>query len=29
MAYNPFVNEEPREAYFDYEQVVVLDYWVE
>ena len=29
MAYNPFVNEEDREAYFDYEQVVVLDFWVE
>ena len=29
MAYNPFVNEEAREAYFDYEQVVVLDFWVE
>ena len=29
MAYNPFVIEEAREAYFDYEQVVVLDFWVE
>ena len=29
VAYNPFVNEEAREAYFDYEQVIVLDYWVE
>ena len=29
MAYNPFVNEEAREAYFDYEQVIVLDIWVE
>ena len=29
MAYSPFVNEEAREAYFDYEQVVVLDFWVE
>ena len=29
MAYNPFVNEEAREAFFDYEQVVVLDFWVE
>ena len=29
MAYNPYVNEEAREAYFDYEQVVVLDFWVE
>ena len=29
MAYNPLMNEEAREAYFDYEQVVVLDFWVE
>ena len=29
MAYNPFVNEETREAYFDYEQVIVLTFWVE
>ena len=29
MAYNHFVNEESRKAYFDYEQVVVLDFWVE
>ena len=29
MAYNPFVNEEARKAYFDYEQVVALDFWVE
>ena len=29
MAYSPFVNEETREAYFDYEQVIVLDFWVE
>ena len=29
MAYNPFVDEEAREAYFDCEQVVVLDFWVE
>ena len=27
--YNPFVNEEAREAYFDYEQVTVLNFWVE
>ena len=27
MAYNPFVVEEAREAYFDYEQVMVLDFW--
>ena len=29
IAYNPFVNEEAREAYFDYEQVTVLNFWVE
>ena len=29
MAYNPFLNEEAREAYFDYEQVIVLNFWVE
>ena len=29
MAYNPFVDEEAREAYFDYKQVVLLDFWVE
>ena len=29
VAYNPFVNVEAREAYFDYEQVIVLDIWVE
>ena len=29
MAYNPFVNEEASEAYFDYEQVIVLNFWVE
>ena len=29
VAYNTFVNEEAREAYFDYEQVIVLDFWVE
>ena len=29
MAYNRFVNEEAREAYFDHEQVIVLDFWVE
>ena len=23
------MNEEAREAYFDYEQVIVLDFWVE
>ena len=29
MAYNPFVNEEASETYFDFEQVIVLDFWVE
>ena len=29
MAYNPFVNEEAREVFFDYEQVIVLNFWVE
>ena len=29
MAYNPFVDEEAREAYFDYEQVMVIVFWVE
>ena len=29
VTYKSFVNEEAREAYFDYEQVVVLDFWVE
>ena len=29
MAYNPFLNEEAREAYFDYEQVILLNFWVE
>ena len=28
-AYNPFVNEEARDAYFDYEQAVFLNFWVE
>ena len=29
MAYNPFLDEEAREADFDYEQVMVVDFWVE
>ena len=29
MAYYPFVIEEAREAYFDYEQFIVLNFWVE
>ena len=29
MAYNPFVYEEARDAYFDYEQAVILNFWVE
>ena len=28
MAYNPFADEEAREARFDYEQVMILDFWV-
>ena len=28
MVFNPFVDEEVREAHFDYEQNVVLDFWV-
>ena len=29
MAYKPFVDDEARETYFDYEQVMILDFWVE
>ena len=29
MAYNPFVNEEERDAFFDYELAVTLIFWVE
>ena len=29
MAYSPFVDEKAREAYFDYEQFMVPDFWVE
>ena len=29
MAYNPFVNEEARDSYFDYEQAVILNFWLE
>ena len=29
MAYNPFVNEEARDAYIDFEQAVILDFRVE
>ena len=29
MAYNPFVSEKAREAYFDYEHLMVLDFRVE
>ena len=29
MAYNPFADEEATEAYFDYEQIVLLDFRVE
>ena len=29
MAYNPFVNEEARDSYFNFEQTIFLDFWVE
>ena len=29
MTYNRFVDEEARNAHFDFEQVIVLDFWVE
>ena len=29
MAYNPFVDEAARDAYFDFEQVIVLDFMPE
>ena len=29
ITYIPFLNEEAREAYFGYEQDVVLNFWVE
>ena len=29
MAYNLFVNEEARDAYIDYEQAVIFNFWVE
>ena len=29
IAYHPFVNEEARKPYFDYEQVILLDFWFE
>ena len=29
MAYSPYVDEEARIARFDYEQVMILDFWVE
>ena len=29
LAYNPFVNEEERDSYFDFEQAIILDFWVE
>ena len=28
MAYNPIGDQEAREAYFDYEQVIMLDFWL-
>ena len=29
MAYNPFVDEEARDAQFDFEQGIVFEFWVE
>ena len=29
MAYNPFVNEEARDSYFNFEQAIILNFWVE
>ena len=29
MAYKSFMDEEARDAYFDYQQVIVLDLWAE
>ena len=29
MAYNPFVNEDARDSYFDFEEPIILDLWVE
>ena len=29
VAYNPFVNEEARDSFFDFEQAIILDFWVE
>ena len=29
MAYNPFVEDKARDAYFDFEQIIVLNFWVE
>ena len=27
MAYNPFINEDMRDCFFDYEQAVLLRFW--
>ena len=27
MAYNPFINEDIRDCFFDYEQAVMLRFW--
>ena len=29
MACNPIIDEEARGAYFDFEQAIILDFWVE
>ena len=28
MAYNPFINEVIRDCFFDYEQAVLLKFWL-
>ena len=28
MAYNPFINEDLRDCFFDYEQAVMLRFWL-
>ena len=28
MAYNPFINEDIRDCFFDYEQAVLLRFWM-
>ena len=28
ITYNPFIDEEARDAYFDFEQAIILNFWV-